>query len=121
MSVNTNVTYPRLTLYSEENYQGRSAIYRGNLGIVSLDAKLGGIESLRFYSTSSSATLVLFSRTGFKGYFRVFRGVTNLREIEDIVVYGGAESLLSSNAYLTLDQIRAIRNSGQLPDNYRRI
>lgn len=114
-------TYPRLTAYSEENYQGRTGIYRGNLGIANLEARLGGIESLRFYSTNGNATLVLFSRTGFRGSYRVYRSNVSLGDLEDIIGGSDAESLISTNANLTNAQIQAIRSSGRLPSGYRRL
>lgn len=117
--LNALVTYPRLTVYSEENFLGRSAIFRGNLGIRNLDTRLGGIESLKFFSTSSNATLVLFTRTNFRGTFRVFRGNTNIRDLDDIIGDNDAESLISTNVRLTLAEIRAIRDSGSLPSGYR--
>ncbi|MFB9277984.1 hypothetical protein [Cohnella cellulosilytica] len=120
-TVNPLQTYPRLTVYTDENYRGRSAIYRGNLGIVDLDRRLGGIESLRFFSTSANATLVLFTRPNFRGTFRVFRGNTNIRDLDDIIGDNDAESLISTNQRLTLAQIRAIRDSGNLPQGYRRL
>lgn len=64
-SVHVSQTYPRLTVYSEENYAGRSRIYRGNTGLRDLDNILDGVESLRFFSTNSNATLVLFNETEF--------------------------------------------------------
>lgn len=117
----SQTTYPRLTVYSEEDFRGRSAIYRGNLGIANLDNRLGGIESLRFFSTSTSKTLVLFTRTNFRGNFRVFRSNRNIRDLDDIIGGNDAESLISSNSFLSLAQIRAIRDSGQLPNGYRRL
>lgn len=48
-TVNVSQTYPRLTVYSEENYRGRSRIYRGNTGLRNLDNILDGVESLRFF------------------------------------------------------------------------
>ncbi|MFD0673271.1 hypothetical protein [Cohnella sp. GCM10027633] len=114
-------TYPRLTAYSEENFQGRTGIYRGNLGIANLDSRIGGIESLRFYSTNSNATLVLFSRTGFRGAYRIYRSNVGLRDLEDLVSGEDAESLISTNANLTNAQIQAIRSSGRLPSGYRRL
>ncbi|MET3210716.1 UNVERIFIED_CONTAM: hypothetical protein ABIC26_003677 [Paenibacillus sp. PvR008] len=60
-------TYPRLTVFSEDNFRGASRVYTGNLGIRDTDTILDGIESLRFFSTSSDATLVLFTRTRFRG------------------------------------------------------
>lgn len=117
--INALVTFPRLTVFTDENFQGRSAIVRGNLGIANLDTRIGDIESLRFFSTSSNATLILFTRPNFRGNFRVFRGNTNLRDLDDIIGGNDAESLISTNERLTLTQIRSIRNSGQLPSGYR--
>lgn len=112
-------TYPRLTIYEDESFRGRSQVLRGNLGILNLDNRLDGVESLRFYSTSANATLVLFSRTRFRGNFRVFRGNRSLRDLDDIIGDNDAESLISTNSRLTLAQIRAIRESGSLPSGYR--
>lgn len=114
-------TYPRLTVYSDENFRGASRIYTGNLGIRDTDNILDGIESLRFFSTSSNATLVLFTRTRFRGNFRVFRGNTNLADLDDLISGNDVESIISTNQRLTLQQIRNIRSSGTLPAGYRLI
>ena len=119
--VHISQTYPRLTVYSEENYLGRSRIYRGNLGIRNTDNILDGIESLRFFSTSSNATLVLFSRTRFRGSFRVLRGNRSIRDLDDFISGNDVESIISTNQRLTLAQIRRIRESGELPAGYRLI
>lgn len=121
LKIHQTATYPRLTAYSEEDFQGRTGIYRGNLGISNLDARLGGIESLRFFSTNRNATLVLFSRTGFRGAYRVYRSNVNLRDLDDLINGEDAESLVSTNANLTNAQIQAIRSSGRLPAGYRRL
>jgi hypothetical protein len=112
-------TYPRLTVYSEENFRGRSRIYRGNLGIRDTDNILDGIESLRFFSTSSNATLVLFTEENFRGNFRVLRGNRSIADLDDLINGNDVESLISTNQRLTLDQVRSIRSSGQLPAGYR--
>jgi hypothetical protein len=117
--VHISQTYPRLTVYNEENYRGRSRIYRGNLGIRDTDSILDGIESLRFFSTSSNATLVLFSRTRFRGSFRVLRGNHSIRDLDDYISGNDVESIISTNQRLTLAQIRSIRSSGDLPSGYR--
>lgn len=117
--VHVSQTYPRLTVYSDENFRGRSRIYRGNLGIRDTDNILDGIESLRFFSTSSDATLVLFSRTRFRGSFRVLRGNRSIRDLDDFISGNDVESIISSNQRLTLAQIRRIRSSGDLPPGYR--
>ncbi|WP_340031794.1 hypothetical protein NSQ20_03095 [Paenibacillus sp. FSL K6-1122] len=117
-TVNVSQTYPRLTVYSEENYRGRSRIYRGNTGLRNLDNILDGVESLRFFSTSSNAILVVFTRPNFQGGFRVFRGNTNLRDLDDLIRGNDVESLISTNQRLTLAQIRAIRRDRSLPSGY---
>ncbi|MDT9722336.1 hypothetical protein QVE09_25880 [Paenibacillus sp. ClWae2A] len=117
-TVSVSQTYPRLTVYSEENYRGRSRIYRGNTGLRNLDNIPGGVESLRFFSTSSNATLVVFTRPNFQGGFRVFRGNTNLRDLDDLIRGNDVESLISTNERLTLEEIRAIRASRSLPSGY---
>ncbi|SEL16707.1 hypothetical protein [Paenibacillus sp. OK003] len=117
-TVHVSQTYPRLTVYSEEDYRGRSRVYRGNTGLRNLDNILGGVESLRFFSTSSNATLVVFTRPNFQGGFRVYRGNTNLRDLDDLIRGNDVESLISTNQRLTLDEIRAIRSNRSLPSGY---
>ncbi|RXZ78857.1 hypothetical protein EBB07_25465 [Paenibacillaceae bacterium] len=114
-------TYPRLTVYEDEAFRGSRRILTGNLGIRNTDAIVDGIESLRFFSTSSNATLVLFTRTRFRGNFRVLRGNQNIRDLDDFIAGNDVESLISTNQRLTLAQIRNIRNSGDLPSGYRLI
>ncbi|WP_413374981.1 hypothetical protein [Paenibacillus taichungensis] len=117
-TVHVSQTYPRLTVYSEEDYRGRSRVYRGNTGLRNLDNILGGVESLRFFSTSSNATLVVFTRPNFQGGFRVFRGNTNLRDLDDLIRGNDVESLISTNQRLTLAEIREIRSNRTLPSGY---
>jgi hypothetical protein len=120
-TISQQVVYPRLFLYSEENYRGRRFVWRGNLGIRNLERRYDDIESLRFFSPSSNATLVLFDRPNFRGNFRVFRGTTNLRDLDDIIRGEEPDSLIISRSRLTLAQIRDIRRTGNLPSGYRTI
>ncbi len=113
--------YPRLRLFSEENFRGIRRTVRGNVGIANLERRYDDVESLTFFSTSRNATLVLFTRTNFRGNFRVFRGNVSLRDLDDIIGDNDPESLISSNRFLTLAQIRAIRSSGNLPSGFRRL
>ena len=62
----SQVVFPRLALFRDEFYNGRRFIVRGNVGIRNLERTFGDIESLRFFSTSSNATLVLFSEPNFR-------------------------------------------------------
>ncbi|WP_339315437.1 hypothetical protein [Paenibacillus sp. FSL R10-2734] len=119
--VHVSQTFPRLTVYDEENLRGNRRILTGNLGIRNTDAILDGIESLRFFSTSSNATLVLFTRTRFRGNFRVIRGNRTIRDLDDFISGNDVESIISSNQRLTLEQIRTIRRTGNLPAGYRLI
>ncbi|MBT2292126.1 hypothetical protein J7E73_23920 [Paenibacillus albidus] len=119
--VQISQTYPRLTVFEDENFRGASRIFTGNLGIRNTDNILDGFESLRFFSTSSNATLVLFTRTRFRGNFRVLRGNRSIRDLDDFINGNDVESLISTNERLTLAQIRNIRRSGNLPSGYRLI
>jgi len=113
--------FPRLTLFREENYRGRRFIWRGNVGLRNLERRFGDIESLRFFSPSANATLVLFSRPRFQGRFRVFRGSVNIADLDDIIAGSDPESLIISSSRLTLAQIRTIRRTGVLPPGFRTI
>jgi hypothetical protein len=119
--VSALVTYPRLTVYSDENFRGARRIYRGNLGIDNTESILDGIESLRFFSTNPNATLIVFSRRNFRGRYIVYRGNRSLRDLDDLIRGNDVESLISTNQRLTLAQIRTINNTGRLPRGYRRI
>jgi hypothetical protein len=119
--VSISQIYPRLTVYSEENFRGLRRVYRGNLGIADIDAVLTGIESLKFFSTNPNATLVLFDRSRFRDNFVVLRGNRIIRELDDFLRRGDVESLIASNQRLTLAQIRKIRRTGELPPGYRLI
>jgi hypothetical protein len=119
--VHVSQTYPRLTVYDDENFRGNRTIFTGDLGIRNTDNILDGIESLRFFSTSSNATLVLFTRTRFRGNFRVIRGNRNIRDLDDFISGNDVESIISTNQRLTLEQIRNIRSTGTLPAGYRLI
>ncbi|WP_342552247.1 hypothetical protein [Paenibacillus sp. FSL R7-0652] len=113
--------YPRLAVYSQENFRGLRRVYRGNLGISDLDAVLTGIESLRFFSTNPNATLVLFDRSRFRGNFVILRGNRSIRDLDDFFRRSDAASLISSNRRLTAAQIRRIQRTGQLPPGFRLI
>ncbi|MGF7046863.1 hypothetical protein J2T13_001365 [Paenibacillus sp. DS2015] len=118
-NVSISQVFPRLTVFSDENFRGNSRILRGNLGIRNLENVLGGIESLRFFSTNPNATLVLFTRTRFRGNFRILRGNRSIRDLDDLLAGNDVESLISSNQRLTVAQVRIIRNTGTLPTGYR--
>lgn len=121
VTISQQVVYPRLRLWTDENFRGRRFTWRGNVGLRNLDRLYGGIESLRFFSPSANATLVLFSRSNFRGNFRVFRGTTNLPDLDDIIRGDDPESLIISNRRLTLAQIREIRRTGRLPSGFRTV
>jgi len=121
VTISQQVVYPRLRLWTDENFRERRFTWRGNVGLRNLDRLYGGIESLRFFSPSANATLVLFSRSNFRGNFRVFRGTTNLPDLDDIIRGDDPESLIISNRRLTLAQIREIRRTGRLPSGFRTV
>lgn len=116
-----SIIYPRLRVYSEENFRELRRTYRGNLGIADIDSVLTGIESLRFFSTNPNATLVLFDRSRFRDNFVILRGNRSIRELDDFLRRGDVESLISSNQRLTPAQVRVIQRTGSLPSGYRLI
>jgi hypothetical protein len=120
-TISQQEVFPRLFLFSEENFRGRRFVWRGNVGLRNLDRLYDDIESLRFFSPSSNATLVLFDRINFRGNFRVFRGTTNIRDLDDIIRGESPDSLIISRSRLTLDQIRQIRRTGNLPQGFRSV
>lgn len=121
LKIAQTVVYPRLRLFSEENFRGIRRTLRGNLGIVNLERRYDDVESLSFFSTNSNATLVLFTRPNFQGAFRVFRGNRRIADLDDIIRGNDPESLISSNRRLTLAQIREIRRTRRLPAGFRRL
>lgn len=117
----TSILYPRLRVYSEENFRGLRRTYRGNLGLPDIDSILTGIESLRLFSTNANATLVLFDRSGFRDNFVILRGNRSISELNDILRRGDVESLIATNERLTPAKVRAIQRTGSLPPGYRLI
>ena len=114
--------YPRLYLYKVKNYGGRRFVWRGNVGIRNLNSTYsGGINSLRFYSPSADATLVLFDQANFTGNFRLFRGTTDLPDLDAAVCNSKPVSLIISQSPLTIAQIQQISRSGTLPPGYRTV
>jgi len=113
--------FPRLFLYRDENFRGRRFVWRGNVGLANLDRLYDDIESLRFFSPSANATLVLFTRPNFRGNFRIFRGTRNIADLDDIIGGDDPESLIISRSRLTVAQVRNIRSTGNLPAGFRRV
>mgnify|MGYP001432566668 CR=1 FL=1 len=121
MKSSVSQVFPRLTLFTEENFRGRRFVWRGNVGLRNLDRLYDDIESLRFFATNNNQTLVLFSRPNFQGSFRVFRGTRNIRDLDDIIGGSDPDSLIISSSRLTLAQIREIRRTRTLPRGFRTI
>lgn len=72
MGVTNNQSH-RIGLYADDNYKGAKHILSGDIGIRDLSDHLGGVDSFRLRS-SSSATIVFFSKPDFAGSFIIFRG-----------------------------------------------
>ncbi|SDS50560.1 hypothetical protein SAMN05444162_1617 [Paenibacillaceae bacterium GAS479] len=116
----SQLAFPRLTLFSDEFFNGQFVIGRGNLGIRDLDNIFDGPESLRFLADNPRACLVLFTRPNFKGNFRIYLGpARNLPVLEDLLRGEDVESLISSNQRLSVAQVRLIRLTGILPAGFR--
>ncbi|MEK0317648.1 hypothetical protein [Cohnella sp. 56] len=114
----TNQLYPRLYLYSDENYCGNRYVWRGNRALRNLDRLYSRLGSLQFYSPRRDATLVLFSRANFRGRFRIYRGTTNIRNLNALFGGRGVGSLIMTSACLTPSQVREISRTGCLPPGF---
>lgn len=82
---NGNDSRIRLDLFSNRNFSGRSIIIRGRIAV--LDARQfrfnGELSSFRLNRKEDEeiVTLVLWSRTHFRGARRVFRGSMNISNL----------------------------------------
>lgn len=78
----------RLTLFADTNFSGRRINFRR--GAVAIhDARAlrfnGALSSFRLHNVNNSRaiTLIMFSRTDYRGDYRVFRGNTNVADLGD--------------------------------------
>ncbi|WP_342406089.1 hypothetical protein [Brevibacillus sp. FSL K6-2834] len=112
----TQLRLPRLTLFDDENFRGRSRVFRGNVAIRNVERIFDEPESLRFRSNGRGATLVLFSRNNFKGAFRIIRVSRSIADVERIIGFDfEANSIIMTSRRLTLQQVLNIRRTGKLP------
>lgn len=114
----TQVRLPRLTLYSDENFRGRSRVFRGNRAIRNIDRIFDEPKSLRFRSNGRGATLVLFSRNNFQGSFRMIRLSRGIADVERFLGFE-VHSIIMSSSRLTLQQVLTIHRTGRLPRRFR--
>jgi len=110
----------RLTLFQDNDFGGRRIIFRR--GAVAIrDARAlnfnGQLSSfrLRNVNNSNAVTLLLFSRTDFRGDVRVFRGNTNVRSLGDF--NDRMSSLLVVGRRMSDDEIRRFINRRNPPNN----
>lgn len=110
----------RLALFADRNFSGRRILFtRG--GVAIRDARAlqfnGQLSSFRLRNTSNSndVTLLLFSRTNYRGTMRVFRGNTNVGDLGDYD--NRMSSLIVVGRRLSDRQIDDIRNNRTPPGN----
>ncbi|MCM3749778.1 hypothetical protein M3223_20800 [Paenibacillus pasadenensis] len=104
-----NNQFHRIGLYADNDYKGAKHILSGNIGIRDLSDHLGGVDSFRLRSSSSSATIVFFSKPDFAGIFKIYRGSSlDLCSLDSLIGPDDARSVLSSCEYLSLEIIRRI-------------
>lgn len=114
---NTDV---RLTLWAGSNFTGRRILFRRggvavrDLGAFRFDNVLSSFR-LRNDAHSSEVTLVLFSRTHFKGSFRVFRGSQSVANLASFNFNNLTSSFILVGRVLTDSEIAQIRSSGRPP------
>ncbi|MDI4645248.1 hypothetical protein [Cohnella hashimotonis] len=118
MRATISQVYPRLSLFSQKNYKGCRYVWRGNRALRDLRRLYSHLGSLRFFSPSREATLVLFSRPDFQGKFRIYRGTTNIPDLKCLFGGRGPGSLIISRYCLKHEQIKMIRRTGCLPPGF---
>lgn len=110
----------RLRLFADTDFGGRRIIFRR--GAVAIrDARAlrfnGQLSSFRLRNPNNSRdiTLILFSRTDYRGDFRVYRGNTNVRDLGNFD--NRMSSLICVGRRLSDQEIRRIVNRRNVPNN----
>lgn len=108
----------RLALFADINYSGRRILFRRG-GVAVRDARALGFNGmlssfrLRNEANGRDVTLVMWSRTNFRGTRRVYRGNTNIADL------GNYNDRMSSfvliGRRLTDAEINAIGNNNRPP------
>jgi hypothetical protein len=111
----------RLVLWSLNNFSGRRILIRRggvaarDLGAFRFDNQLSSFR-LRNVVNASEVTLVLFSRTNFRGTFRVFRGSQSIANLSNNNFNNVTSSFILVGRILTDTQINQIRST-RIPPN----
>ena len=112
----------RLVLWSLNNFRGRRIIIRRggvaarDLGAFRFDNALSSFR-LRNVVNAREVTLVLFSRTNFRGNFRVFRGNRSVANLSTTNFNNVTSSFILVGRVLTDAQINQIRSTGTPPQD----
>ena len=110
----------RLALYQDIDFGGRRIIFRRG-GVAIRDARAlsfnGQLSSFRLRNVNNSraVTLLLFSRTNFRGDVRVYRGNTDVSNLGDY--NDRMSSLIVVGRRLSDDEIRRLINRRTPPNN----
>ncbi len=110
----------RLSLWSGINFTGRRIqLRRGgvavrDLGAFRFDNELSSFR-LRNVVDQDEVTLVLFSLTNFRGFFRVFRGTQSVANLGTLNFNNVTSSFILVGRRLTNAQIEQIRSTGVPP------
>lgn len=110
----------RLVLWSLNNFRGRRIlIRRGGVAARDLGAFRfnNALSSFRLSNVvnANEVTLVLFSRTNFRGSFRVFRGTRSVANLSTTNFNNVTSSFILVGRVLTDAQINQIRRTGTPP------
>ncbi|WP_309122591.1 hypothetical protein [Paenibacillus sp.] len=114
----------RLDMFADVNFAGRRIrLRRGGVAIrdaraLSFNGQLSSFR-LRNVVNSNQVTLLLFSRTDFRGAMRVYRGNTNVADLADY--NDRMSSLIVVGRRLTDAQIETIRSRRVPPLNILQI
>lgn len=112
--------FVRLSLFSGFNFTGRRIDFRrGGVAVRDLGAfRFNNVLSsfrLRNIAIPRQVTLILFSRTNFRGAFRVFRGSRNVADLRNFNFNNVTSSFILVGRRLTNNEIQFLRRTGNLP------
>lgn len=113
-------TQPQLSLFSDTSFGGTRRRFAGplgvrNLGLFGLDDT---VESLRFTSNTTNATLVLFADRNYQGRFLRLNAPQNIEDLADENFENQASSFIMANFNITPADIQNIQNSREVPANF---
>lgn len=116
-------TFPFVSFFFLTDFRSASVNFRGNIGIRNLNTFGFGdsTESLRFRTTNSNSTLVVFTEANYQGSFHVFRGETSVADLRDFNLENDINSFVMAGRRITTSEISQIQQNAAAPTGFAEI